>query len=629
MGERNKNILFDNRVFEREKKINARSKIFSHLSATGLGVFFVVLLFQFGLDGLKGMLVDLMFRTQWRSRPHADISLIAYDDDAAQRYDRTTKLPAEELAQVFDVLASEKPRAVAVIATIDDKLYSEAELQLIAKAFSKVPNTYVGYVDDENLGKSQPTVLNLLGRYLPGFVSRDTFSYGADSVSRRVMVNIEGFPTVYARIACQYRGIETADCWKGRRYERLGDSIQTYINWQGPAGTYATTSSRLVAEHGVPAGRFTNKIVLVGTKLQAKRATDYILTPYSRQPYQTPLLEGAAHSLATLMRDDGLYKTPNWLNWVLTLVIGILTVNMVLFLPPGRGIAFVVGEAGLLVLGSWIALLLFDSWVDLAHPLVVACVGYYLVIPYRLVDEYRKRWHYQEKSELMAQLEQLKSNFLSLISHDLKTPIARIQGNAELVLNESGKMSEKQKKSLAAIIHTTEDLSEYVETVLDLTRIESAQVPVLKVTKDINAIITDVIESKRFLAVEKNIHLETELEPIFSFKFDVKLMRRVLANLVENAIKYSPEGSTIVMSSREEGNWVRVAVTDHGPGIAPEEQQKVFFKFYRCNTDQTRDVKGTGLGLYLVKYFVELHQGIVDLKSELGKGSTFTVSLPV
>jgi signal transduction histidine kinase len=344
---------------------------------------------------------------------------------------------------------------------------------------------------------------------------------------------------------------------------------------------------------------------------------------------QTPMLEGAAQGLVTLIRDDGMFRLPSWVELLISLVIGVLSVNMLLYLPPGRGIFFLVGLVAALSGAVWLALASVHAWVDLAHPLLVAGFSYYLVIPYRLLDEYRKRWHYQEKSELMSQLEQLKSNFLSLISHDLKTPIARIQGNAELVLDQTSSLTDKQKKSLSAIVHTTEDLSEYVESVLDLTRIESAKVPLNKATKDINATILEVVENKQGMAADKQIELVTDLEPIFSFKFDVKLIRRVLGNLVENAIKYSPDGTQITLRSKEEGTWVRVYVEDQGIGIAPEDQERVFAKFYRCENSTTTQNKGTGLGLYLVKYFVELHQGMVELKSEIGKGSVFTVSLPV
>lgn len=616
--------------FPQEEKIKARSRIFSHFSATLLGLLFVFSLSQFGLEGLKGILVDALCRLQRWASPHPAIVLIAYDDESSRRYEPGMRIPPEEIAQVLDYLAVERPKAVAMLTALNEKNYSDGELKLIAKHLAKIDRAYVGYTDDESLGKSAPPAIAAAAKYYPGFVSRDTFSYGADGVTRRVMISIDGLPTVYSELA--RLGQENADATgfkASHAFGRAGDTQQAFIRWQGIAGTYSLIPSEQVALHRLKPGAFTDKIVLFGTKLSARKDLDYVLTPHSRLSHHTTLLEGAAQGLATLLRDDGLVRTPAWFDWLLALLVGVATVNMVLFLSPGRGILFVLSVVASLLVIGWLALYYAGLWINIAHPLVIACVGYYLVIPYRLVDEYRKRWHYQEKSEFMAQLELLKSNFLSLISHDLKTPIARIQGNAELVLNEQSDLSDQQRKCLSAIVHTTDDLSQYVETVLDLTRIESAQVPIQRITKDINATVVEVVESKRFMAQDKNITLVTKLEPLFSIKFDVKLIRRVLSNLVENAIKYSPPNSVITLSSREEDKWIRVAITDQGMGIAPEEQTKVFSKFYRCENESTRSVKGTGLGLYLVKYFVELHQGMVELKSELGKGSEFTVSLPV
>src|SRR5688572_9984084 len=116
-----------------EEEIKSRSRIFSHLSATVLGILFVFTLSQFNLDGLKGILVDALYRTQWWSRPDPSISLIAYDDQSSRRYDSGRKFPAEEIVQILDFLAEEKPLAVAILAPINEKLYSDTELALIGK----------------------------------------------------------------------------------------------------------------------------------------------------------------------------------------------------------------------------------------------------------------------------------------------------------------------------------------------------------------------------------------------------------------------------------------------------------------------------------------------------------------
>ncbi len=626
-----KNQADRNEFERREAHIKSRSKFFSHLSATLLTLFFIAGMFQSDLQSLRGILIDGLFRTQLSSKPHPAISLVAYDQESSARYQGSKKIPSKELIQTISIITQDKPLAIALLAPINEKYYSDAELTQMAQIFSTVSHMYIGYTDSESLGKNPPRSLFHTAHYVPGYVSRDTFSYGADSVSRRVMLSIEGIPTLYSRLATLYHNnLYSNFTFPKNRIEKFGDSTQTYIRWQGPTGTYKSYSTLALAQHKVPSGTFTGKIVLIGSSLEANKDSDFIFTPYSREPFHTTLLEGAANSLATVIKGDGLYKSSLWFNVFLTLVIGVLSVNLILALSPARGLLFLFSEIVFILGIAWVFLYTFQYWIDVVHPLITLFISYYLVIPYRLVDEYKKRWHYQEKSEFMAELEQLKSNFLSLVSHDLKTPIARIQGNAELALNDSSELiTENQKKSLQAIVQTTEGLNNYVESILDLTRIEGSKVHLNKTSKDINKIIEEVVTSKSLLARDKNITIETDLEPLFSFKFDVKLIQQVIANLVENAIKYSPTNSKIVLKSKEEQSSIQISVIDHGYGIPIEEQEKIFLKFYRLNDPKTQNEKGTGLGLYLVKYFVELHQGFVSLKSQIGEGSVFTITLPV
>src|SRR5690606_4181188 len=121
----------------------------------------------------------------------------------------------------------------------------------------------------------------------------------------------------------------------------------------------------------------------------------------------------------------------------------------------------------------------------------------------------------------------------------------------------------------------------------------------------------------------------SELEPLFPVKLDPHLISKVLNNLIDNALKYSPAGSEIRISSREVENWVEVSVQDQGIGMTAEELENLFTRFYRAKNDATTKVSGTGLGLYLTKYFVEAHQGRVEVMSEPGKGSTFRIQLPL
>jgi signal transduction histidine kinase len=212
----------------------------------------------------------------------------------------------------------------------------------------------------------------------------------------------------------------------------------------------------------------------------------------------------------------------------------------------------------------------------------------------------------------------------------LNTPIARIQGMAEMALSDpQSQMTGDQKDALGTIMRSSEELGRFIGSILDLSRIESKEVKLQKTSRDINSVLKEVIKKYEFNARLKNIKFVPRLDPLFSVKVDVDLIRQVFANLIENAIKYSPNDATVVVSSKEENQMIRVAVTDNGPGIPHDEVDNIFLKFYRSKAAKASPIKGSGLGLYLAKYFVELHGGDITVESAQQKGTTFTVQLPV
>jgi signal transduction histidine kinase len=175
---------------------------------------------------------------------------------------------------------------------------------------------------------------------------------------------------------------------------------------------------------------------------------------------------------------------------------------------------------------------------------------------------------------------------------------------------------------------SSEELNRYIQSILKVLRVESRDFKLNVEVGDINEIIQEALLQLTPLAQEKQIQIETNLEPMFSIEVDVTLIREVLINLVENAIKYTPAGGKITLTSHETPTRVRVEVADTGEGIDPAEAQNVWGKFVR-GKDQDLKTKGTGLGLYLVKYFIELHGGEVFLSSELKKGTKVSFSLPL
>ncbi|MBX9767217.1 MAG: CHASE2 domain-containing protein, partial [Bdellovibrionales bacterium] len=373
---------------------------------------------------------------------------------------------------------------------------------------------------------------------------------------------------------------------------------------------------------------FQGKIVLIGRDTESDSG-DYIRTPFSKDILAMSRLEAHANILDTLILNSGIRKAPDWFNILVTALISIFTSFVVFGMRPGKGLVVLALMVVSFCSVAYIGFAGFRFWIGMAHPLLAIFISYYFFIPYRLIQEYRKRWEYQQKHALITQVEELKTNFLSMMSHDLKTPLARIQGMTEMAMAQPQNLSETQVEALQTINQSSDELSNFISSVLNLTRIESKELKLHLQSKDINQLLEDVVKKYQFLAKSKNIEIVMEMEPIFSTKVDVDLMKQVLGNLVENGIKYSPEGSKILVSTEEKDNQIVIQVADQGVGIPKDELSNVFMKFYRSKNAKSSPVKGSGLGLYLAKYFVELHQGKISVESVPHEGSTFTVELPM
>ena len=250
-----------------------------------------------------------------------------------------------------------------------------------------------------------------------------------------------------------------------------------------------------------------------------------------------------------------------------------------------------------------------------------------LFIGYQALKIEQAHTRLQQQQNYLAELEQLKNNFISLISHDLKTPIAKIQAVLDRVLTD-GKLTPELQTDLSSLKDYSEELNRYIQSILKVLRVESRDFKILKETADINGIIENVVERLSPLARSKKIELQLSLEPMFLIEIDVTLMTEVFLNIIENGIKYTNEGGRVLIHSFETDTEVCIEISDSGEGIAPEDQEIVWKKFSRGRS-QDYKTKGSGLGLYLVKYFIELHGGKISMKSELGKGTVFLVRLPI
>ena len=237
---------------------------------------------------------------------------------------------------------------------------------------------------------------------------------------------------------------------------------------------------------------------------------------------------------------------------------------------------------------------------------------------------------YSAAERELFELNQLKNKFLGIAAHDLRNPLASIRGFSELLLDEDMAPLTADQREFVNIIHSlSQDMLNLVNDLLDVSVIESGRLELKLQPGSLKALIEERIRINSILAESKQMRIRQALEGIPAVLFDSNRMAQVLDNLISNAIKYSPSGSQIfVLLAREERQAV-VSVRDQGPGIAAEEQQRLFGEFQRLSSKPTGGEKSTGLGLAIVKKIVEAHSGSIKVQSHPGAGSTFTVLLPI
>ncbi|MBN1579888.1 MAG: GAF domain-containing protein [Anaerolineae bacterium] len=227
----------------------------------------------------------------------------------------------------------------------------------------------------------------------------------------------------------------------------------------------------------------------------------------------------------------------------------------------------------------------------------------------------------------LKELDQMKSSFVSTVSHDLRSPLQGIQTSAEL-LPKMGELTQEQQKEIEHILAVVRRIANLVQHLLDIGRIE-AGVGMEIEPCPLNEILARSTSALRSRAQRKGIDLTIELPKVLPMvKGNAMRLEQVFDNLVNNAIKFTPQGS-VAVSAWEQGDTVTVEVRDTGVGIPPEAQEKLFQKFYRVKTPETQGIEGTGLGLAIVKSIVESYDGQIVCTSAPRLGSTFTVTLPV
>jgi signal transduction histidine kinase len=232
----------------------------------------------------------------------------------------------------------------------------------------------------------------------------------------------------------------------------------------------------------------------------------------------------------------------------------------------------------------------------------------------------------EEKNRELQTLDQLKSEFVSLVSHELRAPLTNINGGIELLLSGQ-ELSPHCRDTLGILGEQSQRLTNLVETILSISAIEARRWPLTPGPVALPPLVRTVARAMMPRAGLRRIQWRGVDDLPFAWA-DEDSVAQVLTNLLDNAIKHSPEGSDIAVDAEATGDEVRIAVDDEGPGIPPEERERVFDRFHRLDSRDNRKVYGHGLGLYMARLLLEAQDGRIWVEGDHGQGTRFVISLP-
>ena len=601
---------------------------------------FVVLLFQYTFSSLESIFYDFRLKYDVGTSFEDDFVLIVMDEESDEFLGERYPYTYASHDRLLKRLIKDKPLIIDYLVRLDGPKSDSDSINM--RQFKGTIGNFVYNGGSFRFG----TDMDASGEHLPpkglrelGFslsiINIDNSVFSKDDVARRALLNISGEDSLHLWTANQYRkylGKEALDINSifGAFYVREADATFSFFKY------YTTpvdkdTRIRSIPFHRVvvgnfPKGFFTNKIILVGSSYISKPNEDYVYTPFNKEHKRASKLGVHAAIIQSFIKNKTVLKIPIKVSYVFSVFIAILLSYAIFRFHPTRGLLITVFLVGGILIISYLLFSVMGFWLQTTHLILTVLVVYYIWVPFKAIGEYQRRFAIQEESKLLKRVEGLKRNFISLMSHDLKTPVAKIAGIADITLQQN-RQNPELAKNLYLIIDSTRELNKFITSILDLTKIESQKLNLQMVSKDVNPLIENVVEGLRFEANSKGVDFSLELDPLYPIQIDVNLMNRVISNLVENAIKYSGENSTVIVKTCDDADWVYIEVADNGVGITEEDLTHVFDKFYRVKNDASHSIKGTGLGLYLVKYFVELHGGSIGVRSTPGKGTIFQIKL--
>ena len=571
---------------------------------------------------------DMLLRLDHRASRLAsqDVILLAIDDETVSRYG---PLPIDRalIAEALKQVATAKPSVLVVDILLSERTSPAADASL-ADAFSRFPSVVLATALETPLHGRQSEWLRPLSEFetRARSLGHVHIEPDPDGVARTLLLTKSnrdqrhwalGFEAFCARMGVQVSPIESADALKVGTHRvpaRSSTDRLLWIHYAGPEGTFQHVSLASVLGRRAPLSIFSGKVVILG--VTALGAGDRIFTPFSAGLGMSGI-EIHANILNTL--GTGAYLVPlSPLAELLSIfAIAALIVAAVwwrqgrflipvaiigLFLMPV--LSFVLFHRGVIVpAASWIVVQIAAS--------LIAFLVHTLFVRRRLREAIAGKQDYAFR--------------LQAVAHEIKTPLTAIHASSQLITDID--VPESRKEEIAERIHKESGrLAGVVTAFLDVERIAAGVLKLKRQQINIAHVAADAADRAELLARKKNIRIKQDLEPA-TVPADAELLQFAIYNLLVNAIKFSPDSSSVHVTLRADAQTARLSVTDEGCGIERAEQKHIFDRFYRARQRDCAEA-GSGVGLALVKEIVTQHGGSVEVASEPGKGSSFTVLLP-
>lgn len=312
---------------------------------------------------------------------------------------------------------------------------------------------------------------------------------------------------------------------------------------------------------------------------------------------------------------------------VIVYVLGVMLTTM---LTPGQAYSLISSIISILSYNFFLIYPRFSLAIDgLGYASTLAAMFLFSLIESNLMAVLRKNERLSMEARLLAQREQLRADLLRSVSHDLRTPLTSISGNADMLLDEDARLSPEVQRSMIQDIYDDATwLSDVVQNLLGITRLEDADVHLQMSAELVDEVME---EAMRHISRDASRHVISVVPPadLCLAYMEPHVIAQVIVNLVNNAIAHTPEGSRIVLSASHDASNVIIRVSDNGPGIPDADKERVFESFYTSTDNSADSRRGVGLGLSLCKAIIEVHKGSIWVEDTEGGGATFAFTLPL